>query len=170
MTATWPPDADGDVLPAPPDLVPPPGRLRRGISKVPPWVPAVAVGGLALTSCVYVALVDPNQPNASSFYPQCTFKQLTGLDCPGCGLTRAMHALMTGDPLRAINHNIFILAIFPLAAYTYTRWLLRSTVGYELPALRLSKKFNIAIVPIVLSFWLLRNLPWAPFQWLNSTA
>ena len=170
MTATWPPDADGAELPPPPDPVPTPGRVRRGLAKVPPWVPAVAVGGLALTSCVYVAMVDPNQPNASSFYPTCTFKQLTGLDCPGCGLTRAMHALMTGDPLRAINHNLFIVAIFPIAAYMYIRWLLRSTVGYELPGIRLPRKLHWAIVPLVFTFWIVRNLPWAPFQWLNATA
>lgn len=169
MTATWPPDTGDATFPPPPDPVPPPGRVRRTLAKVPPWVAPVAVGGLALSSCVYVALVDPNQPG-NGFYPQCTFKQLTGLDCPGCGLTRAMHALMTGDPLRAINHNIVILAIFPIAVYVYTRWLLMSTLGYELPRLRMPNKVRWALLPVILAFWVLRNLPWAPFVWLNSTA
>src|SRR5262245_59462168 len=107
MAATYPPP-DVPADPEPPDIEPaelprvqvpripaPTGAIKRTFDRIPPWVPAVAVGGLALTSCIYVAIVDPNT-QSSSFYPACTFKQLTGLDCPGCGLTRAMHSLMTG--------------------------------------------------------------------------
>jgi len=147
----------------------PPGRFRQTLSRVPAWVAPLALGGLAATSCLYVAMIDPNQPN-STFLPQCTFKVLTGFDCPGCGLTRAMHSLLTGDPFGAVNHNIFILLIFPLAVYTYTRWLLQTTVGWEIPAVRLNKNLGLAVPVVVAVFWILRNIPWGPFTFLNAAA
>ena len=30
--------------------------------------------------------------------PACTFKHVTGCPCPGCGATRAAHALLGGGP------------------------------------------------------------------------
>ena len=35
-------------------------------------------------------------PTQHTFYPRCVFKASTGLDCPGCGLTRASHAVLHG--------------------------------------------------------------------------
>ena len=179
MTATYPPPGfpndEPRIEPGPglgtASLPAPPGTKRAitgALQRLPRWAGPAAVGGLALASCAFVGLVDPNQPHVSPLYPVCTFKQLTGFDCPGCGLTRAMHSLVTGHPVAAIDHNIFIAAIFPLAAYMYVRWLLRTTVGYELPAVRASRAFTYAILPIVLSFWVLRNIPVMPFAWLGS--
>ena len=37
----------------------------------------------------------------------CLFHTLTGLECPGCGMIRAFHAISHGDFAAAINHNIF---------------------------------------------------------------
>lgn len=37
--------------------------------------------------------------------PPCGFKIITGLPCPSCGGTRAVLALLAGDPLRAIWFN-----------------------------------------------------------------
>lgn len=52
-------------------------------------------------------------------YPRCSFKLLTGLDCPGCGSTRALHALTHlrfGDAWAA-NPAMFIA--MPLAALAF---------------------------------------------------
>ena len=64
------------------------------------------LAGAAAAGCAYVAVADPN--STASWYPQCPFKALTGLDCPGCGVTRALHALLTGHPLRALDHNALV--------------------------------------------------------------
>ena len=34
---------------------------------------------------------------------QCVHKATTGLDCPGCGLTRSIWALLQGDPNKALQ-------------------------------------------------------------------
>jgi hypothetical protein len=163
-------DAVGDGTAADPGFDPRMASpLTRLLARVPVWVPPVVVGGLALGSCVYVGLVDPNT-TSSAFYPQCAFKQMTGLDCPGCGLTRAMHSVVTGHPLQALDHNILIALILPLATYTYAVWLVRAVFGYQLPYISVPKKLGYALAPLVIGFWILRNVPWGPFTYLASGA
>ena len=36
-------------------------------------------------------------PTAYGFYPQCVFKQVTGLDCPGCGSITGAHRYYQSD-------------------------------------------------------------------------
>ena len=44
----------------------------------------------------------------------CVFHKLTGLDCPGCGNSRALIALSHFDVKGAVDHNLFI---FPELAF-----------------------------------------------------
>jgi hypothetical protein len=37
--------------------------------------------------------------------PACMFKVLTGIDCPGCGMTRALFALIRGDLMASLAYN-----------------------------------------------------------------
>ena len=157
----------GAELPAPP-----PSKSRRladAYRRLPVWAGPVAAGGLALSGCIYIGLVDPNQPGNGA-YPQCAFKMLTGLDCPGCGLTRGVHALVTGHPLRALDHNVLLALIVPIAVYSYAVWLTRSVFGWNLPAITVPKKLSVALLPILLGFWVLRNIPVGPLTWLGSGA
>lgn len=101
---------------------------------------------------------------AGSPLPGCLFYEFTGLYCPGCGMTRALHALVHGDlaQMMAMNPLLPLLMIaVPLLAL--------QGFGYRLPlpkalvATLISAKFWIGLL---LGFWLLRNLPWWPFAWL----
>lgn len=44
----------------------------------------------------------------------CGVHRLTGLPCPGCGLTRAFVLLANGDWLTAIGSNPFVVVLYPL--------------------------------------------------------
>lgn len=46
-----------------------------------------------------------------SHYATCSIKGTTGLDCPGCGMQRSIHALMEGDLVSSVN---FYPALIPL--------------------------------------------------------
>src|SRR5271156_2893447 len=72
------------------------------------------------------------RPEQYSFYPQCPFHQLFNLQCPGCGATRALAALLHGDLGAAIHFNALAIALFPLAAaygiFVYARLLKREPI------------------------------------------
>jgi hypothetical protein len=69
----------------------------------------LAVGGAAL--CILsVALVTPGIQ-----LPLCTFKTITGLPCPTCGVTRTIIALSRGQLSRALYMNPLIAVACGLA-------------------------------------------------------
>ena len=71
----------------------------------------VALGvAVALAVCLVLAFVDPT----SALWPfHCPFKLITGLQCPGCGFQRALHALLQGDVMAAARYNFFLLYAIP---------------------------------------------------------
>ena len=46
----------------------------------------------------------------------CVIKKVTGLQCPGCGMTRAMVALIHGDLPGAYEYNSLSITLLPLLA------------------------------------------------------
>src|SRR4051794_41482526 len=73
----------------------------------PVAAPLIA-GGILLAGCVTLAVVDPAHGP-----PVCPFKAVTGLDCPGCGGTRALHQLFTGHPGAALSFNVLAVLVLP---------------------------------------------------------
>ncbi len=145
-----------------------PGRFTQRVSgRVARWVAtgttAVTCAGLA----GYLYLVDPNNP--TNAYPQCPLKQLTGIDCPGCGGLRATNSMVHGDIAGVIDHNILALVIVPLIAYLITRWVL-GLFGKQLPALRLPPWSRYVIPVVVIAFTVVRNIPNTPLYYFNSAS
>jgi hypothetical protein len=105
---------------------------------------------------------DPS--SAHSVFPPCVFHLLTGLHCPGCGLTRALHALAHGDVARAwAMHPLLLLALPALAAMA-GQWLWGRSV---LPASANRWLYDgRAWIAALLLFGVLRNLPWSGVAWM----
>jgi hypothetical protein len=55
-------------------------------------------------------------PETVHFFPRCVFHELTGLQCPGCGTTRALHHLLHGDLAGALHFNAMLFVVAPFAA------------------------------------------------------
>lgn len=105
-----------------------------------------------------LALVYFVNPSTHRIYPVCHFHQLTGLHCPGCGMTRSLYALLHGDFLAALRMNaLFISGIFFLA--TRAGWfLLNRRQGRNSPAF-FPLKWLWPLLALLLIFTVLRNLP-----------
>ena len=98
-------------------------------------------------------------PATSRWLPGCIFHRLTTLYCPGCGNTRAFHALIHGDWRACVAYNPLFL---PFLAYLLAACLYpRLTTWYRL---------NWALAIVIIAFFVLRNLPWMPFTLLSPPA
>lgn len=113
-------------------------------------------GSAALT---YLAVVDPNEPG---HYPLCPTRALFGIDCPGCGLLRGTHELVTGNIAAALDNNLMLLVIVPLLAVLWVRWAVRSWRGTspEVTYRRFRRRnaWIIAGLVAMLVFGVVRNL------------
>ncbi|MGB7769033.1 MAG: DUF2752 domain-containing protein [Verrucomicrobiia bacterium] len=123
---------------------------------------AVTVSGMAMVGAGAVLYFF--NPSTHGFYPVCEFHELTGLNCPGCGGTRAAYQLLHGHVLRALHENaLFVLSLAALAgrgAWFAMRKIRNQPVTPFLPAWGLWVFLVIAI-----AFTGLRNLP--AFSWLS---
>ncbi|MBQ9086729.1 MAG: DUF2752 domain-containing protein [Clostridia bacterium] len=88
----------------------------------------------------------------------CFFHEMTGLCCPGCGLTRGIVALSRGDILLALGYN----PLLPLYAL-YGGWFVGSVTAKYLKTGQLDPLpgplwIHVGMILIVLLFWVLRNI------------
>lgn len=58
----------------------------------------------------------------------CLFKNFFGIDCPGCGMTRALSSLGHGDYLAALKFNSSVLVVGPLLLFLFLRICLEDLV------------------------------------------
>ena len=115
---------------------------------------------LLLAGSVYLYVFEPGK---TGLFPPCLFRGLTGLTCPGCGSTRAMHQILHGHFAAAFMLNPLFLLAIPFLLYALLRYsvvVLRGGVPRQnvLPA-----SYIYALFVIVVSFWVFRNTPLYPF-------
>lgn len=100
---------------------------------------------------------------------QCSIYKTIGLQCPGCGGQRAFHYLLHGEFLKALQYNILLVIGLPFLIYLYLIivkvYILKDTRYINIPFL--GKNFGLIILIIIISFFLLRNIPYPPFTYLS---
>lgn len=64
----------------------------------------------------------------------CFFKQITGISCPACGMTRAFHSIMNFNFYKAFSYNILSIPLFIFISISFLIFI------YEI----ISNKFNYA--------------------------
>ncbi|MGB0135246.1 DUF2752 domain-containing protein [Dokdonella sp.] len=128
------------------------------VTPVRPWLSVLSLTVSAFGVAVMLMLLDPFA--AGSILPSCPFHALTGLFCPGCGTTRALHAVLHGSFLLAFSMNP--LAVIALALMPILIW---NTFNPGRMCMAPLSDARIWL-PLVLAFFVLRNLPWEPFVYL----
>ncbi len=109
-------------------------------------------------------------PALNAIFPKCPFHSFTGLDCPGCGSQRAIHALLNGEIKQAIHYNLLLVISLPFLIIHFG-CRLRSIPGRkELCWPLISHPLTpIVILILVICFWVLRNIPAYPFSYLSAS-
>lgn len=105
-------------------------------------------------------------PASAGFFPACPFHALTGLNCPGCGLTRGFHALFQGDVLSALHFNALLPIYFLFFFYLLVSLGLTFFSGRGLEFRWFSPGAIRAFLALALAFSVVRNLSFYPFNLL----
>ena len=91
-------------------------------------------------------------PTCSSVFPPCPFHRATGLYCPGCGSTRALHNLLHGDLSGALSKNPLMVVAIPFVVLLYMR-----------PAWGRGKMVPWIVLAVLVGYAVLRNVSAFPF-------
>lgn len=92
-----------------------------------------------------------------SFSIPCLFHEITGLYCPGCGITRLLFSLLQLDFLNAFKSNplIFVLIVLYIG-YLLLKIVLKITKNKEIT---IPNYVYYILLVIVILFGVVRNIP-----------
>ena len=104
----------------------------------------IVIGGFAVAGLAVLYAFDPA---TSRFYPPCAFHSLTGLQCPGCGGTRALHQLLHGNVRAAFQLNPMLFAAMAFVPVAVMR-----------PSILTKPWFAWTAAAVLVTWGVLRNL------------
>lgn len=96
----------------------------------------------------------------------CVIHEITGLYCPGCGITRAIFYLLDLKPIEAIKSNILMFILSPfiiIYLINYIKIYLQNK--NEDPSKIFPKKLWYTLLVITIIFGIIRNINY--FSWLQ---
>lgn len=103
-------------------------------------------------------------PTRVGFLPTCPLYSLTGLACPGCGLTRGFHALFHGDVVTALDFNALLPLFALLIGFAFVSLLSVAVRGRRTSVNLLHPNALWVFFVVLIVFAVSRNLPWYPFS------
>lgn len=115
------------------------------------------VTGLLLIATIGIVLVKVYNPEEESFFIPCMLYKLTGIKCPGCGMTRSIHYLVNGNIKQAIWYNLMLIPIIILVIYSLYRYIRYLVKNEEIINKVLENWLKVFLV-IILIFGVTRNL------------
>ena len=111
---------------------------------------------------IFLFFFNPASP-ANQFFPRCLFRQLTGLQCPGCGSTRACYHLLHLDPVTAFKLNPLMVLTLPFIVYGFLGYTRSALTGRPQRRIFIPPPYLWAWLAVMMVFWIFRNTPWYPF-------
>ena len=104
--------------------------------------------------CLYLGVLSLGMP-----MPRCVFLEVTGWQCPGCGISRALHALLHGHFAEAIRYNYFLLLSIPyLLAVAAVSWIPALHRRRRLHRVVLGPELAVSYVVLFAIWFVVRNL------------
>lgn len=97
-------------------------------------------------------------PTDSIWFPRCSFKLLTGYNCPSCGAQRAFHAALHGHFTEAIRYNFFLLVGIPYLLAAVVASLGSGRISTWTSTHLLSSTMLWIYVALYCLWWILRNI------------
>jgi hypothetical protein len=98
-------------------------------------------------------------PAETPFFPKCPTYTLLGLQCPGCGSTRALHQFLHGNWNAAFRLNPVVPLLAPVLIYSIAVEALRQAIGDRCWLRPVSDRVLLFIAILLIGFGVVRNLP-----------
>ena len=92
------------------------------------------------------------------FQMPCLFQMLTGLYCPGCGVTRAVRALLSGQPVLSFFYHPFVLYSLVTGILYAVSYLFFSFTGKKQKGKRLGTVLLHGGAAVVILNFLIKNI------------
>ena len=128
------------------------------------WPLMIAMIMAVLLGLAYIFLIDPDKSTGLTL-PCYTYKTL-GIYCPGCGDTRALHALTHGHILKALDYNALFPFFVLIGGWYYlvglTTLFFKKRVMWIPESIPVPAAIGLGVVVVL--FTVLRNLPVWPFS------
>lgn len=122
---------------------------------------SVGAGVVALHAGAYAFFAGRN-PYTQTIFPQCPLLHYFGIQCPGCGGTRAMYSLLHGDIAGSIAMNPLVVAGYLAVAISLAGIVIGKRWGGKRGGDRLSRALYwfAAAIAIGATLWsaVIRNL------------
>ncbi len=97
----------------------------------------------------------------TGWMPPCPFHLLTGFNCPGCGTTRMVQALLEGELGQAFSYNPFFFVLLFAACGALIWFFLRTfRKGWKPLRIDWKNRWWLVLLGLFLLFGVLRNTPW----------
>ena len=133
------------------------------------WTTTSRARNLAIATMVWFTIAIGSlvllffNPTTTGSFPVCPFRVLTGLQCPGCGSTRACYQLMHLHPIAAFKLNPLMMLTLPFILYGLAGFTKSAVTGKPQRRIFIPSIYLWAWLAVVIFFWVFRNTPWYPF-------
>lgn len=107
--------------------------------------------------------IDPAQ---QGLFPVCPFHAFTGLYCPGCGTLRAVHQILHGNIAAGFRMNPLSTALIPYFFLSFVSYGAEALSGKSPLRIFIPSQVIWGLLFIIISFWILRNIPVYPLTLL----
>lgn len=98
--------------------------------------------------------------NIFNIYIDCPIKKITGLYCPGCGITRMFQAILRLDLYQAFRFNPLLFISLPFFIF----FMLEDIITKKEPLYnKIPTKLLVIIIIIFIIYGILRNIPFFDF-------
>jgi len=122
---------------------------------------SIIIGGLSLA--LFYFFINPNEVN---FLPECPLYFTTGIYCPGCGSQRATHQLLNFNIFGVLQQNVLFFISLIVLGYHLIVTGINSFFKKDFYNYMYHPKMPLVILAIIVVFWILRNIPYYPFNLL----
>ena len=89
----------------------------------------------------------------------CVFNLITGLHCPGCGISRMFISLASLNFKAAFQYNAYVMSVGPIAAIFVLRHYIKHILNGNQKSDKLETVLLIIALILAIAFGILRNIP-----------